>query len=98
MLARQIAVGFGVTIVFPLLIYYGVSTFSPPPKLDDFRTPVVYNPNMSPEERTALQNKQKAESLAYEQAERMFSFRLLCVAAPLGYAASYWGPGGWLLG
>jgi hypothetical protein len=28
MLAREIAIGFGVTIVFPLLIYYGVSTFT----------------------------------------------------------------------
>lgn len=32
MLGRQIAVGFGIAIVFPLLIYYGVSTFHSAPE------------------------------------------------------------------
>ena len=42
---------------------------------------------MSVEERTALQTRQKADTLAFEAAERAFSLRLLCAAAPLGYAA-----------
>jgi hypothetical protein len=32
MLALQIAIGFGIAVIFPLLIYYGVSTFHPAPK------------------------------------------------------------------
>jgi hypothetical protein len=48
---------------------------------------------MSAEERTTLQNRQKADNIAYEAAERKFSLRLLWVAAPLGYAAILLGSG-----
>jgi hypothetical protein len=87
MLARQIAIGFGVAIVFPLLVYYGVSTFSHAPKWEDFHESYVYKPNPTPEELAARQEKQKADSAAFKEANRAFSFRLLCVAAPLGYLA-----------
>jgi hypothetical protein len=90
-LAREIAIGFGVAIVFPLLIYYGVSTLSHPPKWNDFHQAVPYNANATPEERAALQEKQKAETAAYTEAARVFSFRLLCVSAPLGYIAIIFG-------
>jgi hypothetical protein len=86
-LARQLAIGFGVALVFPLLIYYGVSTFSHPPKWSVYQTAAVYTGNMTPEERTAQQEKVKSEAAAYTEAERIFSLRLLCVSAPLGYAA-----------
>jgi hypothetical protein len=46
---------------------------------------------MTAEQRTALQNQQKADTLAFEAAERSFSLRLLCAAAPLGYAAILFG-------
>lgn len=87
MLARQIAIGFGVAVVFPLLIYYGISTFSPAPKWSDFHEAVVYTPNLTRDEVVARQEKQKAETAAWTEANRVFSFRLLCVAAPLGYFA-----------
>lgn len=87
MLARQIAIGFGVAVVFPLLVYYGVSTFSPAPKWEDFHEPYAYSQNLTQEEQAARQAKQKAEAAAYNEANRVFSLRLLCVAAPLGYAA-----------
>jgi putative Ca2+/H+ antiporter (TMEM165/GDT1 family) len=91
MLARLIAINFGVAIVFPLLIYYGVSTFSPAPKWTDFHEAVVYNANATKEEAAARQEKQKAENAAFKEANRVFSLRLLCVAAPLGYAAILFG-------
>lgn len=87
MLARQIAIGFGVALVFPLLVYYGVSTFSPAPKWSNFHEQVVYAPNPTRDELTARQEKQKAETAAWTEANRVFSLRLLCVAAPLGYLA-----------
>jgi hypothetical protein len=87
MLARQIAIGFGVAIVFPLLVYYGVSTVSPAPKFADFHETVAFNPNASKEELAARQEKQKAENADFAEANRVFSLRLLCVAAPLGYIA-----------
>jgi hypothetical protein len=36
MLARQIAIGFGIAVIFPLLVYYGVSSFHPAPRMADF--------------------------------------------------------------
>jgi hypothetical protein len=87
MLARQIAIGFGVAIVFPLLIYYGVCTFTPAPKWSDFHETVAYTPNPTREESAARLEKQKAENAAWAEASRIFSLRLLCVAAPLGYIA-----------
>ena len=35
--ARPFAILFGVAVAFPLLVYYGVSTFSPAPKWGDSR-------------------------------------------------------------
>jgi hypothetical protein len=87
MLARQIAIGFGVAIVFPLLVFYGVSSWSAEPKWSDFHETVAYAPNPTQEELMARQAKQKAENAAYTEANRIFSLRLLCVAAPLGYIA-----------
>ena len=87
MLARQIAIGFGVAIVFPLLVYYGASTFSPAPKWSNFHEQVVYAPNPTHDELVARQEKQKAEAAVWNDANRLFSLRLLCVAAPLGYLA-----------
>jgi hypothetical protein len=91
MLAREIAIGFGIAIVFPLLIYYGVSTFTHRPQWNDYHKAVVYNPTSTPEQRRAALETQKAETAAYTQAERAFSFRLLCIAAPLGYIAIVFG-------
>ena len=87
MIARLFAINFGIAIIFPLLIYYGVSTVSPAPKWNAFHEQVVYTPNPSHDELVARQQKQKAENDAFAEANRVFSLRLLCVAAPLGYAA-----------
>ena len=53
MIARQIAIGFGVAIVFPLLVYYGVSTVSPAPRWSNFHEQVVYAPNPTRDELAA---------------------------------------------
>lgn len=84
MLARQIAVGFGVAIIFPLLIYYGVATFSPPPKWRVFHPAYDETATLTTDQRNAAQ---KSLNAAYEEAQRAFSLRLLWVAAPLGYVA-----------
>jgi hypothetical protein len=88
MLARQIAIGFGTAIIFPLLVYYGVSTFFHAPKWPDFHAGItIYNPKPTPDELAERQAKQKAESDAYAEANRVFSLELLYIAAPLGYLA-----------
>jgi hypothetical protein len=37
--ARQIAIGFGIAVIFPLLVYYGVATSDPPPHMQFARIP-----------------------------------------------------------
>jgi hypothetical protein len=91
MLARQIAIGFGIAIVFPLLIYYGVTTFSPAPKLADFYTAPPFNANATPQERQEHNEKSQAGMKAYNEAAKAFAARLLYVSAPLGYAAILFG-------
>jgi hypothetical protein len=81
-IGRQIAIAFGIAIVFPLLIFYGVSIFSPPPKFQDYNTVAPFNPNCS-----ANAEKQKAAQKAFKDAESKFALRLFCVSAPRGYAA-----------
>jgi hypothetical protein len=87
MIGRQIAIGFGIAIVIPLLIFYGVSTFSPPPKFQDYYTVAPFNQNATAQEREANLQKQKAGQAAFNDARSKFSSRLFFVSAPLGYAA-----------
>ncbi|HXP29847.1 MAG TPA: hypothetical protein VN832_02070 [Stellaceae bacterium] len=89
MLARQIVIGFGIAVVFPLLVYYGVATFSAPPNFQDAygNLPFLDPLKATPEERKArtdlVQERQKAFNLRAEA----FSRILIMVATPLGIAA-----------
>lgn len=91
MLARQIAIGFGIALVFPLLIYYGVSTFSHPPKFNTFVTVAAFRPpNPTPEQQKEYENQQrerKKQQAAFEAAARDFARVLVLVSTPLGVAA-----------
>jgi hypothetical protein len=87
MLARQIAIGFGIAIIFPLLVYYGVSTFHPAPKTQDFYKTTCLVGKMSADEYRACMEKQRIERDAYQAAAKEFSRRLVFVATPLGVAA-----------
>jgi hypothetical protein len=79
MLAKKIALGFGIAIVFPMLLHYGVSTWTPPPKWQDYQVP--FNPQATPEE--------KAQQQAEERriVEKRFQQHLFAVAVPLGLVA-----------
>jgi len=94
MLARQIAVGFGIALIFPLLVYYGVATFYSPPKRQSTIAAVIMPPNPTPEERQAYaeqqrdrQQKQREQEAAYEAAAKDFAHHLVIISTPLGVAA-----------
>jgi hypothetical protein len=88
MLARQIAVGFGIAVIFPLLVYYGVSTFQHPPKWAAFhRTSCVPEPGTTVDERKECAKKQRVEQEAYDTAAKEFARALVLVSTPLGVAA-----------
>jgi hypothetical protein len=87
MLARQIAIGFGIAIIFPLLVYYGVSMFHPAPKPEDFYRTNCVTPTSTAEERRECAEKRRLEQAAYTAAVKEFSLKLVLFAAPLGIVA-----------
>jgi hypothetical protein len=99
MLARQIAIGFGIAMIFPLLVYYGVATFNAPPRLQALSGPIRIMPqNATPEERNTYLAERKADADeqqsrrdAYAAAAKIFARTLLIVSTPLGVAAIFAG-------
>ena len=42
MLAKKFALAFGIAVVFPAMLHYGVATFSPEPRWQDYTvTPLI---------------------------------------------------------
>ena len=80
MIAKKLALGFGLAIIFPMMIHYGVSTFTPAPKLESYTKQEEFNQRATPEEK-----KQKEE--ARESAQEQFEKHLYMVAVPLGLVA-----------
>jgi hypothetical protein len=88
MLARQIVVGFGIAAIIPWLIYYGLSTIYPPPKIQDFYGIVEPLPaTATPEERKALVAEQRKKREEFDSAARGFARTLFSVSTVLGVAA-----------
>ena len=80
MLAKKLALGFGLAIIFPMMIHYGVSTFSPAPKFESYVKQEEFNKTA-----TAQEKIQKEE--ARESAQQQFEKHLYMVAVPLGLVA-----------
>lgn len=91
MLARQIAIGFGIAVILPLLVYYGVASIYTPPKWPSYQSTISYPVNPTPEERQkyaqALQQENQKRAKAYEAAAKYFARHLIYVATPLGICA-----------
>lgn len=85
MLARQIAIGFGIAVIFPLLIHYGVATFHPAPKYDASIASLA--PNATPDERKEYFAQQQQRQKNYAEAAKAFARILVIVSTPLGVAA-----------
>lgn len=107
MLARQIAVAFGIALIFPLLVYYGVAMIFSPPKVENasYRAMIVPSyptpeerTNPTPEERQKYLDQQKQwqqelqdREKAYAAAAKDFAHRLVLIMTPLGIAAIFIG-------
>ncbi len=87
MLARQIAIGFGIAVILPLLIHYGVSTFYPAPKPQFSFASTPLPPNATADERKQYADQQRQRQEVYAEAAKQFARVLLTVAAPVGLAA-----------
>jgi hypothetical protein len=89
MLAKKFALGFGIAIVFPMMIHYGVSTFSPQPKWDDYQIENYYerHKRATPAEQEKMEAEKNRLHEQREVAEKRFQKHLFFVAVPLGLAA-----------
>ena len=85
MLAKKIALGFGIAVVFPMLIHYGVSTFVHSPRWVDYE--VQLNPSDSPQEKAQRQVEGQQKDKEYRAAEKRFQQHLFAFAVPLGLVA-----------
>ena len=89
MLAKKFALGFGIAIILPMLVHYGVSTFSPRPQWRDYYDPYSYQgyEKASPEEKARLNAERAKKDEQRKTAEKRFEQHLFFVAVPLGIAA-----------
>lgn len=89
MLAKKFALGFGIAIIFPIMVHYGVSTFVPSPKWQE-RYPSNYYEdyrNATPEAKAKLDQERKLREQNWMDREKRFQAVLFSVAVPLGIAA-----------
>ncbi len=87
MLARKIVIGFGIAAIFPELIYYGLSTFYPPPKQQDYFTYRSLPSTATPEERKAHDAEQTKMRQAFAVAARAFARVMFAISTVLGVIA-----------
>lgn len=89
MLAKKFALGFGIALIFPIMIHYGVSTFIPSPKWQEryaYNNYQDYN-KATPEAKVKLDQDRKQREDAWIAKEKHFQSVLFLVAVPLGIAA-----------
>jgi len=88
MLAKKFGFGFGIAVLLPLLVHYGVSTFSPAPKWDQYHTNNYSQyQGATPEEKERLRAEDDKRREKYKQHRKMFERHLFYVATPIGIAA-----------
>jgi len=101
MLGKKIALGFGIAIIFPMMVHYGFATFFTPPKLPKFETlnygwsiidqdgkRVMREPT---EEEKNEEGRKKEEnekrSLKYQKEMEKYSEKQFYIIVPLGVLA-----------
>lgn len=89
MLFKRIALGFGIAIIFPMMIHYGVSTFVPKPKYPgrDIMEIVKNIEEKNAEKLRQRKAQRKSLQEQYEKDLKHFETCLFFVSVPLGIAA-----------
>jgi hypothetical protein len=93
-LMRQLAIALGIAILYPMIVYYGVSSFHPAPKIyERVYASARIAPTTAEEEKAreqedrAAEQRHKQEQEAVDKVTRPFFRTLILVAAPLGVLA-----------
>ena len=93
MLAKKFALGFCIAIILPMLVHYGVSTFSPAPKWQDRYDTYSYQryDKATPEQRVEIDRERKERDRIWREKEKVFQKNLFIIAVPVGIAAIIFG-------
>ncbi len=89
MLAKKFALGFGIAVIFPLMLYFGISSVSPPPDWQDY----MVEDFQERHDRADLEEQKQLEAERFEQGERHrehlrhFQKHLFFVTVPAGIIA-----------
>lgn len=89
MLAKKFALGFGIAVLLPMVVHYGVSTFSPRPKWQNYQIENYYERHQraTPAEKVNLEKEKSQLAKARREHEKRFQKHLFFVAAPIGIGA-----------
>ncbi|MDD2866490.1 MAG: hypothetical protein PHO59_04110 [Candidatus Omnitrophica bacterium] len=91
MLAKKFALGFGIAVIFPMMIHYGVATFVPEPRWQDYHrmdeAMQMNRQNMTQAEKQQASAKRQKQEDAWRYDQKRFQRALFSIAAPLGIMA-----------
>ncbi len=90
MLAKKFALGFGIAVIFPMMVHYGVATFVHEPKWDDYykaEETRVYRQGMPQQQTQESAARMQKSRDAWRADQKKFQKALFAVAAPLGIVA-----------
>ena len=84
MLAKKFALGFGIAIILPMLVHYGVSTFSPRPNWRNYYIEDYYQKyeKATPEGKAQLKEENARLEKKRRADEKRFEQHLFFVAVP----------------
>tara|TARA_B100000745_G_scaffold248770_1_gene170812 strand:+ start:57 stop:548 length:492 start_codon:yes stop_codon:yes gene_type:complete len=92
MKAKRFGIALGIALVLPMMVHYGVSTFTPKPQWKDYHK--SYSPYYSedykdatPEEKKKMKENQQKQDDAYRNKQKVFQRTLFYVAVPVGIIA-----------
>jgi len=81
MLAKKIALGFGIAVVFPMMVHFGVSTFVKEPQWKDYYGCYLGDSrDKSPQARAEWQRRHDM----YKDQQKVFQRALFSIAVPVG--------------
>jgi hypothetical protein len=89
MIAKKFAVGFGIAVLLPMTVHYGVSTFSPGPEWEEYQVENYYerHERATPEEQVELEEENSRIEKKYREELKLFQKHMFAVAVPIGIVA-----------
>lgn len=85
------AIAMGIAILLPMMVIYGVKTFSPPPEWEDYHTRELYEKpageKITSEEKTEIARERREASEKFSAARKQHQMHLFFTAVPVGLIA-----------